>query len=566
MAYQAIYRKWRPTTFEDVVGQSHITETLKNEIKSNRLAHAYLFCGTRGTGKTTTAKILSRAVNCENITSDGNPCNECPSCKGILTNTIMDVVEIDAASNNGVDNIRDLRDEISYTPANVKYKIYIIDEVHMLSPGAFNALLKTLEEPPAHAIFILATTEPHKIPATIQSRCQRFDFCRISVKNIAGRIGEIARKDGIDITPDAVKLVAELGDGSMRDALSILDLCAGMEGEIKVEDIERVTGAVNRTHIVKLAKALAEGNIADSIKLIGNMLDSGRETQTLIDELLMCFRELLVCKVVDNPQSVVDKSEEDIKEFKIIADTLSKEALIHIIKTLSETAYLCKTSTNPRVMLESSAVKICDPSTDPSTEAFASRIAKLEAMMITGVAPTVPVQKEVSQVVAEDEEEEYVCDAEEFYEEDLPPFDVFSEVTDENMAEKNPVPYADEKPEEVLEETVAENEAPIENARKSVDMTTLTDAMMLTNPALGAILKQAELMVNEDTYYVVFDEVIFKKTIEDNKDFVEGIKKALDCSQLKIVTKNELEGNNVKKDPLEDIADLANSIEQITLI
>ena len=201
MAYQAIYRKWRPLVFEDVVGQEHITGTLENELITGKVAHAYLFCGTRGTGKTTTAKILSRAVNCQNREKNGNPCNECDSCKGILSGTVMDVIEIDAASNNGVDNIRELRDEILYTPASVKYKVYIIDEVHMLSTGAFNALLKTLEEPPSHAIFILATTEPHKIPATIHSRCQRFDFRRISNRHIAGRIGEIVKKDGIDITP-----------------------------------------------------------------------------------------------------------------------------------------------------------------------------------------------------------------------------------------------------------------------------------------------------------------------------------------------------------------------------
>ena len=227
MAYQAIYRKWRPLSFEDVVGQNHITDTLKTELKTNKIAHAYLFCGTRGTGKTTTAKIFSRAVNCEHLTPDGNPCNECESCKGILNGTVMDVSEIDAASNNGVDNIRELREEIIYSPSSSKYKVYIIDEVHMLSKGAFNALLKTLEEPPAHAVFILATTEPHKIPATIRSRCQQFDFRRISKKDITGRIGEIVRGDNISITPDAISLVAELGDGSMRDALSVLDLCTG---------------------------------------------------------------------------------------------------------------------------------------------------------------------------------------------------------------------------------------------------------------------------------------------------------------------------------------------------
>lgn len=606
MAYQAIYRKWRPTTFEDVVGQSHITETLKTEIKTGRLAHAYLFCGTRGTGKTTTAKILSRAVNCENPMPDGNPCNECPSCKGILSNTIMDVVEIDAASNNGVDNIRELRDEISYTPANVKYKIYIIDEVHMLSAGAFNALLKTLEEPPAHAIFILATTEAHKIPATIQSRCQRFDFRRISAKNIAGRIGEITRKDNINIAQDAIRLVAQLGDGSMRDALSILDLCSGIEGEITLKDIENVTGAVSRAALIDLSVGLINGDISKSISLIDKMLESGRETGTLLDELIMCFREILICKIMDNPSEVVDKSDEDIAVYKNIAQSVSKEALLHIIKVLSETAGLCKTSTNPRVMLEASAVKICDPSADPSSDAFAARLAKIEAMITTGTVPVVKpepiivpsVTEEVSveteepldtppfdidepevveeepaveQLIPEDDEEEYVCESEEYSDEDVPPFDIpdFGAV----MPEEQPI--FEEVAPAVAEEITVEEETPVvsdvtppsndSDDMQSADIASLTDTMMLKNPALGSILKQATLKIKDGVYFVVFQEEIFKNTINDNKDFVTGIKNALNCEHLKIVTEKELAGQSETKDPLDDIISMADSVDQISI-
>ena len=605
MAYQAIYRKWRPTTFEDVVGQSHITETLKTEIKTGRLAHAYLFCGTRGTGKTTTAKILSRAVNCENPMPDGNPCNECSSCKGILSNTIMDVVEIDAASNNGVDNIRELRDEISYTPANVKYKIYIIDEVHMLSAGAFNALLKTLEEPPAHAIFILATTEAHKIPATIQSRCQRFDFRRISAKNIAGRIGEITRKDNINIAQDAIRLVAQLGDGSMRDALSILDLCSGIEGEITLKDIENVTGAVSRAALIDLSVGLINGDISKSISLIDKMLESGRETGTLLDELIMCFREILICKIMDNPSEVVDKSDEDIAVYKNIAQSVSKETLLHIIKVLSETAGLCKTSTNPRVMLEASAVKICDPSADPSSDAFAARLSKIEAMITTGSVPVakpepiivpsvtekVAVETEetfdappfdiaepevveelpVEQSITEDNDEEYVCESEEYSDDDVPPFDIpdFGAITPEEhptFEEVTPVVADDPAaPEEipVVEDITATSDA--SEDIQSADIASLTDTMMLKNPALGSILKQATLKMRDGVYFVVFQEEIFKNTINDNKDFVSGIKNALNCEHLKIVTEKEISAQGETKDPLDDIISMADSVDQISI-
>ena len=587
MAYQAIYRKWRPTTFEDVVGQQHITDTLKTEIKTNRLAHAYLFCGTRGTGKTTTAKILSRAVNCESPLPNGNPCNECASCKGILNNTIMDIVEIDAASNNGVENIRELRDEISYTPANVKYKIYIIDEVHMLSTSAFNALLKTLEEPPSHAIFILATTEPQKIPATIQSRCQRFDFRRISAKNIAGRIGEITRKDGINITQDAIQLVAELGDGSMRDALSILDLCSGIEGEITREDIENVTGSVSRTALINLAVALINSDISSALSLINKMMESGKEIGNLIDELIMCIRIILICKIMDNPSQVVDKSPEDIEAYKNIANVAPKEILLYIIKVLSETASLCKTSTNPRVMLEASAVKICDPASDGSTEAFAARVSKMEAMIATGkiaVAPAVieepvPIVEEVAPVIEkvpvaeEDEDEEYVSDAEDYIEEDIPPFDI-----PQMPPMMEDVPTFDMP--QPIEESISFDTAPIaenisapaeeqssveENAEDTSEINTshLADVLKEINSALAPMLRMSKIKVRDGVHYVVAQD-IFKLTMSSNKEFTESLKGLLKCEHLKFVTETEFNGTDAK-DPLEDIIAMAGDVDQISI-
>ncbi len=396
MAYRAIYRKWRPIVFEDVVGQKHITDTLKNEIVTNKTAHAYLFCGTRGTGKTTTAKILSRAVNCEQPLPDGNPCNQCSACKGILNNSVMDVIEIDAASNNGVDNIRELRDDVIYTPAEVKYKVYIIDEVHMLSGGAFNALLKTLEEPPQHVLFILATTEPHKIPATIQSRCQRFDFRRISASNIAGRVAEIAAKDGINISDDAVRLVAELGDGSMRDALSVLDLCTGITGEISVTDIENVTGAVSKRFLYDITSAIFGGDISTALYSLNSALISGREVTAVADDLLGFMRELLICKFSSNAEEILDKTKEAVTKYQAIAEKIEKESLVHSIGLMSETIYSLKTSGNQRAVLEAALVKICFPECDASSNALAARVKRLEGgapvaqPVIKKAVPTAP--------------------------------------------------------------------------------------------------------------------------------------------------------------------------------
>ncbi len=553
MAYQAIYRKWRPITFEDVVGQSHITDTLKNELKTNRTAHAYLFCGTRGTGKTTTAKILSRALNCEHLTENGNPCNECATCKGILNNTIMDVVEIDAASNNSVDYIRELRDEVSYTPANAKYKVYIIDEVHMLSSNAFNALLKTLEEPPAHVIFILATTEPHKVLQTIQSRCQRFDFKRISIKNIAGRIGEITRKDGINISQDAIRLVAELGDGSMRDALSILDLCVGIEGEITLEDIESVTGAVSRTKLRELSASLMKGDISSSVKAVNKMLENGREVNTLIEELIMTFREIMMCKIMDNPAEIIDKYDDEIEEYKALAQNTSAEQLIHITKVLSETASICKNSTNPRVMLEASIVKICDPAVDTSTEAFAARVAKLEAMMLTGFKPasateTKPIAEEPKEQppfeveeIKTEEDEEYVSDCEEYVEEDVP-FDL------------PPMPEPSVEP--------TPTEQPKAESTDNSKIITVLEAIKTQLPPLYMVLKDAKITVNDDVCNICFANSLVIETIKINDAFQKTLKESFGVSRLKL-TSDEAQNTT---DALDDFDIMSKDMDQVTFI
>ena len=315
----ALYRKWRPMTFDEIVGQDQISATLKNSIKTDRIAHAYLFCGTRGTGKTTSAKIFARAVNCEHSV-DGNPCNECDTCRGILDGSILDVYEMDAASNSGVNNIREIRDEVIYSPSDCKYKVYIIDEAHMLTSEAFNALLKTLEEPPGHVIFILATTEPENIIPTVLSRCQRFDFRRISPDTISSRIQKIAEKEGLTITPDAAELIASLADGSMRDGLSILEQCAATKPDgLKTADVLEITGAVDNSSLFEVADAIANNSAEAAIKVINNILNLCNEVVSLFEELISHFRALMLCKAGGDTAALLAKTSEATKTYEMQA-------------------------------------------------------------------------------------------------------------------------------------------------------------------------------------------------------------------------------------------------------
>lgn len=380
-SYQALYRKWRPMTFDDVVGQKQVSDTLRSSVESGRLAHAYLFCGTRGTGKTSTAKIFSRAVNCESPIG-GEPCNECAACKGILNGSILDVYEMDAASNRGVENIREIRDEVIYTPVGCKYKVYIIDEVHMLTAEAFNALLKTLEEPPHHAIFILATTEPHKIPATVLSRCQRFDFRRIGIDDIARRIRKITEAEGIKITPDAAELVAELGDGSMRDAISVLDRCAAFaEGELTTDRISEITGIVGTKQLFEIAEAVAADNSKAALCCSGEILRAGKEPQNLLENLIEHFRSLLICKGIDFPMEILEKTEQAAERYINQAKDFSVERLLYSIKALGEYLAQAKWMSNPKIAVEMAMVKLCTPSYSTEPEALLARIEKLESKL-----------------------------------------------------------------------------------------------------------------------------------------------------------------------------------------
>lgn len=333
MSYTALYRKFRPTSFDEVKGQDHIVQTLKNQINANRIGHAYLFCGTRGTGKTSVAKIFAKAVNCEHPV-DGSPCNECDVCKGINSGSSMNVIEIDAASNNGVDNIRQIRDEIQYTPSSGKYTVYIIDEVHMLSIGAFNALLKTLEEPPSYVLFILATTEPHKIPITILSRCQRYDFKRISIDTIVNRLAELMEKENIEVEEKALQYVAKAADGSMRDALSLLDQCIAfyLGQKLTYENVLDVLGAVDNEIFSRLTRQIINGDVVSCINLLDEIIMQGRELGQFVNDFIWYLRNLMLIKTSDEASEIIDASQERIQSLKEEADMVDTDVIMRYIR------------------------------------------------------------------------------------------------------------------------------------------------------------------------------------------------------------------------------------------
>lgn len=375
--YQALYRKYRPKVFSDVCGQEHITATLLNEIRDGRVSHAYLFTGSRGTGKTTCAKILAKAVNCEN-SNNGEPCNECEMCRGLDDGTIYDVVEIDAASNNGVDNIRELREEANYTPSRGKYRVYIIDEVHMLSQGAFNALLKTLEEPPAHVIFILATTEVHKLPATILSRCQRFDFKRIQPETMAKRLEEVAGMENISLTPEAAILISRIADGGMRDALSILDQCAGRNEEVNEELVSRVAGIAGREALYELSAAVADKDSGKALDVIADLHQNSYDMERLCVEMINHFRNFLIVKTVKDSRELIICTDDEYSRIKLNSGKFSLPAVIHALDLFQDTLVKIKGGANSRIEMEMSFIKLCEPKLDESSDSVLERIAELE--------------------------------------------------------------------------------------------------------------------------------------------------------------------------------------------
>ena len=492
--YQVLYRKYRPKVFSDVYGQEHVTSTLINEIKENRISHAYLFTGSRGTGKTTCAKILAKAVNCEH-NENGEPCNECEVCKGLDSGSIYDVVEIDAASNNGVDNIRDLREEANYTPTRGRYRVYIIDEVHMLSKGAFNALLKTLEEPPEHVVFILATTEVHMLPATILSRCQRFDFKRIQPETMALRLKEVAGFENMQLDDDAAILISRIADGGMRDALSILDQCAGRGSHIDSKLVSEVAGIAGREALYELSDAVCNQSSGDALNVISRLHQSSYDMERLCVEMINHFRNFLIVKTVKKSRELIICTDDEYDTIIKSAENFTLAKVIFALDLFQNTLTIIKGGANARIEMEMCFVKLCQPKLDASMEAVLDRIASLERAVKNGVN-FAPVQS-VKTVVSEQ------LKAESIQQPDLP--DAFLQTAEK--AEKKES-FDIEKPIDNAEEAETENPivSPLEEAL--VDTTPLQES-----PAEAVSAPQQEVVQTEFAEWAEFMEIIYKTDI-----------------------------------------------------
>ena len=403
--HQALYRKYRPQTFTDVCGQDHISNTLKTQVAENRFTHAYLFTGSRGTGKTSSAKILSKAVNCLN-SQDGDPCNECENCLGIDNGEIFDVVEIDAASNRGVDDIRNLREQIEYMPSKAKFRVYIIDEVHMLTKEAFNALLKTLEEPPKHAIFILATTEVWAIPPTILSRCQRYDFNRISVDVIAARLKYVCMQEELEIEDNAATLIAKLSDGGMRDALSLLDLCAGSEKSITEKLVAESAGLIGKEHLFSLVDIIEKKDAAAALKLLDELYIASCDIERLFTDLIAHYRDLLVAKTSKDFSRLITGTNEDIAKIETQAKSVKFENILYCSQKLSDSLDKMKGGAQKRIAAETALIRLCTDDLDSSNEALLKRIAELENKMLTGNFVSSKAEEEVEEFPVKEEVKE----------------------------------------------------------------------------------------------------------------------------------------------------------------
>ncbi|MBN8049535.1 MULTISPECIES: DNA polymerase III subunit gamma/tau [Paraclostridium] len=526
--HKALYRAYRPQTFKDVVGQEHIIRTLKNQIQNNNVGHAYLFCGTRGTGKTSTAKIFARALNCQNSV-DEEPCNECEVCKDILSDNIMDVIEIDAASNNSVDDIREIRENVKYTPAKCKYKVYIIDEVHMLSQGAFNALLKTLEEPPSYVIFILATTEPHKIPATILSRCQRFDFKRVTVKDMSTRMKEICDDVNVVVDDRALNLIARNSQGALRDALSILDQCMSFsENDIEYKDVVDLLGTVNIEQLFEMAEYVIKEDTKKCLEILNEFVVWGKDIKNLIDDLIDHFRNLMVCKVSSDLDEIISLPEEIVEQLKAQASTIEVNDIIRILNILSTTQDAIKVSSNPRVLAEVSIMKLSQPMFDESKESLLKRISNLEEVIKSGkinINNNVEIESK-KEAKGTSEENEAEVEEEVFYE----------EVKNEDV--------------ELIEKSWENILAHIKKDK---------------NMPVYAILREAkEFNVSANNLYIVFDDsfAFAKNKLSDEKtrNYIESvIREILNRSfSIKIILKSEtknikLEIEKEQKDKGEEI-------------
>ncbi len=553
--YQVLYRKYRPKVFSDVYGQDHVTSTLKNEIKNGRVSHAYLFTGSRGTGKTTCAKILAKAVNCEHNV-DGEPCNECEVCRGLDNGSIYDVVEIDAASNNGVDNIRELRDETNYAPSRGKYRVYIIDEVHMLSTGAFNALLKTLEEPPAHVIFILATTEVHKLPATILSRCQRFDFKRIQPETMAVRLKEVAGLEGLSLDDDAAVLIARIADGALRDGLSILDQCAGRSKEINSDLVSEVAGLAGREAMYKLSDCIANSDSNTAMSIISDLYQNSFDMERLCVEMINHFRNFLVAKTVRKSRELIICTDDEYNTILEASKGFSVESIVFALDLFQNTLVTIKGGASARIEVEMAFIKLCEPKMDESIASLLDRVSKLENAIKSGV------KVQPTQAAVPAPKEEYVPKEE-------PKPQPKAEPTPEPTPEPEPTPVEEEPPvqeqQPVVETPPVEHKTapPVANPNETVEFTQWGDFMDVlhrTNIPLFGVLSGSKGYVRGEFFLLdspnpaVRDFIklpIHSKSIKAALLEVTGVHFKLG------LFKRPTEQSAPKRDPLEDLINQA---------
>lgn len=566
--YQVLYRKYRPRVFSDVVGQKHITDTLSKEIETGKLSHAYLFTGSRGTGKTTCAKILSKAVNCLSPIN-GNPCNECEICKGLDSGAILDVVEIDAASNNGVENIRDIREEINFTPAACKYRVYIIDEVHMLSMGAFNALLKTLEEPPAHVKFILATTEVHKLPVTVVSRCQRFDFKRVTPEAMSERMNLIAESEGFTLEAEAASLIARISDGGMRDALSLLDQCTGHTKNITAETVLSVAGMTGKDHLFSLAEAVRSKDSAKALELISKLYGDSCDMERLASEMINHYRNLMIVKTVGNSDGLIVCTDDELRHYKEQSAGYTLENILYCMGLLQDCAADMKRGVNRRIEMEMTFIRMASPLMSDSNEALLARIADIEFALKSGSftpkaaeakpqqtvsapapAPAVPYAPVVSAAPAVPEKKEE------------PKPTVQSTAFDVPAPEYEiPAPA----PSFTENEAPAPEEPSVSGGTEDLPWAEVLSEILRTNPALWGILNNSEAYINGDYVLIKSDNPTLSEFIKK-----DGNSRTVKEAVLRVTGKRYRLGltksaapkaaATPKRDPLEDLISRAGSM------
>ena len=547
--YQVLYRKYRPKVFSDVYGQDHVTSTLINEIKENRISHAYLFTGSRGTGKTTCAKILAKAVNCEHG-ENGEPCNECEICRGLDAGTIYDVVEIDAASNNGVDNIRDLREEANYTPSRGRYRVYIIDEVHMLSTGAFNALLKTLEEPPAHVIFILATTEVHKLPATILSRCQRFDFKRIQPETMAKRLCQVAELENMKLDNDAAILISRIADGGMRDALSILDQCAGRGKTIDSKLVSEIAGIAGREALYELSDAICNQDSSAALNVISDLHQNSYDMERLCVEMINHFRNFLIVKTVNKSRELIICTDDEYNTIVSGAKNFSLAKIIFALDLFQTTLTIIKGGANSRIEMEMSFIKLCNPKLESSADALLDRISTLERAVKNGVAVvSAPVKTVVAEKTPKQEAQEMA---------EAPK----KEISDDTDKQETAPPIVQEPPKEEeypistpKEEQPPRMEKPASEQTEFDQWPEFLDIIYKTDIPLYGFMNGARGLVRDEFFLIDTQNEVLRQMIKI-PTHSKAIKQALfelTGRQFKLGLFKMKEASTVKRDPLEEL-------------